>query len=39
MKNLKKLSVLLLAGLMLTACGKTENKKVEEKKRPSNRKS
>ena len=32
MKNLKKLSVLLLAGLMLTACGKTENKKVEEKK-------
>ena len=32
MKNLKKLSVLLLAGLMLTACGKTENKKAEEKK-------
>lgn len=32
MKNLKKLSVLLLAGLMLTACGKTGNKKVEEKK-------
>ena len=32
MKNLKKLSVLLLAGLMLTACGKAENKKVEEKK-------
>ena len=32
MKNLKKLLVLFLAGLMLTACGKAENKKVEEKK-------
>ena len=32
MKNLKKLLVLFLAGLTLTACGKAENKKVEEKK-------
>lgn len=32
MKNLKKLLVLFLAGFMLTACGKAENKKVEEKK-------